>query len=66
MSSSDFQWNPIKRETFHHPFTAYNVTQLILSEVKYNLFTIDFHVEIISQCLKSLLLGAFIYFIVDF
>lgn len=40
--------------------------QLILSEVKDNLFAIDVLVEIISQHLKSPLLGACLYFIVDF
>lgn len=40
--------------------------QLILSEVKDNLFAIDVLVEIISQHLNSPLLGAFLYFIVDF
>lgn len=31
-----------------------------------NLFATDFLIEILSQYLKSLLLGAFLYFIVDF
>lgn len=66
MSSSDFQWNPMKCKTFNHPFTDYIVMQLNLSEVKDNLFAIDILVEIISQYLKSLFLGAFLYFIVDF